>query len=72
MGNREPKFNAVISSDWSECLSPSGPFDFIAFNFPQLALELDEIFRSYTGNRIPLGKPASGSGRSCRGRLRPT
>jgi hypothetical protein len=56
MGNREPKFNAVISSDWSECLSPSGPFDFIAFNFPQLALELDEIFRSYTGNRIPLGE----------------
>ena len=56
MGNREPKFNAVISSDWSECLSPSGPFDFIAFNFPQLAPELDEIFRSYTGNRIPLGE----------------
>jgi hypothetical protein len=56
MGNRKPKFNAVISSDWSECLSPSGPFDFIAFNFPQLASELDEIFRSYTGNRIPLGE----------------
>jgi len=47
-------FNAIISSDWSECLSPSGPFDFIAFNFPQLASELDEVFRSYTGNQISL------------------
>lgn len=49
-------FNAIVSSDWSECLSPSGPFDFIAFNFPQLAPELNEIFRSYTGNLISLGE----------------
>jgi hypothetical protein len=56
MGNREHQFNALISSDWSECLSPSGPFDFIAFNFPQLTPELEEVFRSYTGNRITLGE----------------
>ena len=55
MAKRFAAFNAVISSDWSECLSPSGPFDFIAFNFPQLAPELDEVFRSYTGNLISLG-----------------
>jgi phosphoserine phosphatase len=49
-------FHAIVSSDWSECLSPSGPFDFIAFNFPQLAPRLEEVFRSYTGNRISLGE----------------
>jgi len=48
-------FRAILSSDWSECLSPSGPFDFIAFTFPQLAPELKEVFRSYTGNLISLG-----------------
>jgi hypothetical protein len=49
-------FTAIFSSDWSECLSPSGPFDFIAFTFPQLASELNEVFRSYTGNLISLGE----------------
>lgn len=49
-------FSAIVSSDWSECLSPSGPFDFIAFNFPQLQPELKVIFRSYTGNLISLGE----------------
>lgn len=49
-------FNAILSSDWSECLSPSGPFDFIGFAYPQLAPELQEIFRSYTGNRISLSE----------------
>ena len=47
---------AVFSSDWSECLSPSGPFDFIAWNFPALGASLEEIFRSYTDNRITLGE----------------
>jgi hypothetical protein len=56
MGKRVGTFNAIISSDWSECLSPSGPFDFIAFNFPHLAPELNEVFRSYTGNLISLGE----------------
>jgi phosphoserine phosphatase len=49
-------FKAILSSDWSECLSPSGPFDFIAFTFPQLEPELKEVFRSYTGNLISLGE----------------
>ncbi|MCU0563157.1 MAG: hypothetical protein MUE48_04305, partial [Desulfobacterales bacterium] len=47
---------AIFSSDWSECLSPSGPFDFIAWNFPGLSAPLEEIFRAYTGNRITLGE----------------
>lgn len=47
---------AIFSSDWSECLSPSGPFDFIAWNFPALSAPLEEIFRAYTGNRITLGE----------------
>jgi phosphoserine phosphatase len=49
-------FKAILSSDWSECLSPSGPFDFIAFAFPALAAELQTVFRSYTGNLISLGE----------------
>jgi hypothetical protein len=49
-------FKAIFSSDWSECLSPSGPFDFIAFAYPQFAPELTQIFRSYTGNLISLGE----------------
>jgi hypothetical protein len=49
-------FTAILSSDWSECLSPNGPFDFIAFAYAQLASELNEVFRSYTGNRISLGE----------------
>jgi hypothetical protein len=54
------RYRAILSSDWSECLSPSGPFDFIAFNFPELAPPLAEIFRSYTGNRISLGEACLG------------
>jgi hypothetical protein len=49
-------YAAVFSSDWSECLSPSGPFDFIAWNFPELGAPLEEIFRAYTGTRISLGE----------------
>ena len=56
MKKNELHFHSILSSDWSECLSPSGPFDFIAFNFPQLEPVLNEIFRSYTGNRISLGE----------------
>jgi hypothetical protein len=56
MEKNKSHFHGILSSDWSECLSPSGPFDFIAFNFPQLEPVLNEIFRSYTGNRISLGE----------------
>lgn len=51
-----PQYTAVFSSDWSECLSPSGPFDLIAWNYPEVAAPLEEIFRAYTGNRITLGE----------------
>jgi hypothetical protein len=51
-----PDYTALLSSDWSECLSPSGPFDFIAWNFPDLRPTLEEVFRAYTGNRITLGE----------------
>jgi len=44
----------MVSSDWSECLSPNGPFDPIAFTYPHLEPELASIFRSYTGNAISL------------------
>jgi 2-hydroxy-3-keto-5-methylthiopentenyl-1-phosphate phosphatase len=48
------KYRALISSDWNECLAPSGPFDPIAYAYPEMGPELSAIFREYTGNRIPL------------------
>lgn len=56
MERQHRAFKAIISSDWSECLSPSGPFDFIAFNHPRLEPELSQVFRQYTGNQITLGE----------------
>lgn len=47
-------YRAMVSSDWSECLSPNGPFDPLAFTYPELEPELASIFRSYTGNIITL------------------
>ena len=47
-------YRAIISSDWSECLSPNGPFDPISFLYPDLKPELQRIFTSYTGNAISL------------------
>ncbi len=49
-----PSYRALISSDWSECLSPNGPFDPIAFTYPHLAPDLKRVFKDYTGNRISL------------------
>ena len=72
MEKKKSHFHGILSSDWSECLSPSGPFDFIAFNFPQLEPRLNDIFHSYTGNRISLGEAGSGSRKSCRGPSPPT
>lgn len=51
-------FRAMISSDWSECLAPCGPFDPLFFLYPDLRSPLTEIFRLYTSNRIPLGEAA--------------
>ncbi len=49
-------YHAIVSSDWNECLAPCGPFDFIAFTFPELKPALDDIFKRYTGNHITLKK----------------
>jgi hypothetical protein len=47
-------YRAIISSDWSECLSPNGPFDPISFLYPDLKSDLARIFSQYTGNLISL------------------
>ena len=52
-------FKAIVSSDWSECLSPSGPFDCLAFNHPEIETELSAVFRQYTGNQITLGQASA-------------
>jgi len=52
-------YRAMLSSDWSECLSPCGPFDCLAFIHPELEEELSAVFRQYTGNRISLGEAAA-------------
>ncbi len=48
------EYRGLISSDWSECLSPNGPFDFMAYVYPQLESDLSLIFRQYTSNKISL------------------
>jgi 2-hydroxy-3-keto-5-methylthiopentenyl-1-phosphate phosphatase len=55
MFEKNKTYKAIVSSDWSECLAPCSPFDFIAFNYPQLAAPLETIFKQYTGNIITLG-----------------
>jgi hypothetical protein len=50
------KYRGLISSDWSECLSPSGPFDFMSFIYPHLTSKLSIIFRQYTANTIALSE----------------
>ena len=47
-------YRAIVSSDWNECLAPCGPFDYIAFNYPELKPPLNNIFRQYTGSHITL------------------
>ncbi len=50
------RYRGMISSDWNECLAPCGPFDPIAFAYPELEEELSGIFRLYTGNLISLSE----------------
>ena len=52
----ESRYNGMISSDWNECLAPCGPFDPIAFAYPELEADLSGIFRLYTGNQISLSE----------------
>ncbi len=54
MNGRTRTYKGIVSSDWSECLSPSGPFDPMVFTYPELESELSSIFRRYTGNLISL------------------
>jgi hypothetical protein len=54
MNKRKTHYRAMVSSDWSECLSPNGPFDPISFTYPELEPDLARIFRDYTGNVITL------------------
>jgi len=49
------KYKALFATDWSECLSPTGPFDFISFTYPELEPDLKAVFTKYTGNQISLG-----------------
>jgi 2-hydroxy-3-keto-5-methylthiopentenyl-1-phosphate phosphatase len=58
MESMHKAYKAIISSDWSECLAPCSPFDFISFNYPQLTTRLEAIFKQYTGNHISLGEAA--------------
>ena len=52
-------YRAIVSSDWSECLSPCGPFDCLAFIHPELEEDLTAVFSQYTDNRISLGEAAA-------------
>jgi len=56
MTNHRAAYRALVSSDWSECLAPCGPFDVIAYNYPKLESELTAVFRLYTGNSLSLGE----------------
>ena len=58
MGVTNKIYKAIVSSDWSECLAPSSPFDCISFNYPELTVELETIFKQYTSNIITLGEAA--------------
>jgi len=49
-------YKGMISSDWNECLAPCGPFDPIAFTYPELEVELSGVFRQYTANQISLSQ----------------
>jgi phosphoserine phosphatase len=55
MADQAGRYRALFSSDWSECLSPGGPFDCIFFNYPDLQEPLTAVFRQYTSNAITLG-----------------
>jgi 2-hydroxy-3-keto-5-methylthiopentenyl-1-phosphate phosphatase len=56
MKTRDRKYRALLSSDWNECLSPAGSFDVVSFVYPSLEPRVKEIFKAYTGNRIPFSE----------------
>lgn len=50
------EFQYLVSSDWSECLSPNGPFDPLIHVWPELESDLTRTFSSYTSNEISLSR----------------
>ncbi|MEF8824218.1 MAG: hypothetical protein V5B78_09345 [Desulfohalobiaceae bacterium] len=48
------RFRYLVASDWSECLSPNGPFDALIHTWPELEPDLTRIFSAYTSNEISL------------------
>jgi len=58
MAAMKQSYRGLVSSDWNECLAPCGPFDVMAFHYPDLNDQLNVIFKQYTGNQISLGQAA--------------
>jgi hypothetical protein len=50
------RFHYLVASDWSECLSPNGPFDPLIHTWPGLEADLTRIFTAYTSNEISLSR----------------
>ncbi len=59
MTRKNQEYRGMLSSDWNECLAPCGPFDCMAFMYPELAPALETIFRQYTGRQMTLGEAAA-------------
>jgi len=53
---RQERFQYLVASDWSECLSPNGPFDPLIHAWPDLESDLGRIFSRYTANEISLSR----------------
>jgi hypothetical protein len=50
------EYVGMLSSDWSQCLSPNKPFDPLIWLYPEMEPDLSPIFKGYTGNKITLGQ----------------
>lgn len=48
------RFRYLVASDWSECLSPNGPFGPLIHTWPELEPDLTRIFSAYTSNETSL------------------
>ena len=54
--SRDDRYQYLLASDWSECLSPNGPFDPLIHAWPDLEPDLKSIFSKYTANEISLSR----------------
>ncbi len=50
------QYIGMVTTDWSECLAPCGPFDMITYHYPHLLDRVEDIFRGYTGNDMTLAE----------------